>query len=146
MLEFIRLLVLPVDELIGTCDTMEATFCMNNEPGMPSGDITRMFDQYLYKVSFSRMRPSYTYVQVSDRSLHCFIVASLHHTSTQSYVLAQDLLCLFIVLHSLGFFLKIQCFRRDSIYRVYRMSNCCKWHGYNRTYAPPQPSPTSGVS
>ena len=33
-------------QLIGSCETMEATYCMGSDV-----DVCRMFDQYLYKVS-----------------------------------------------------------------------------------------------
>lgn len=38
--------VLPVEQLIGNCEDMEATYCIGTDV-----DVCRMFDQYLYKVS-----------------------------------------------------------------------------------------------
>lgn len=38
--------VLPVEHLIGSCEDMEATYCMGSDV-----DVCRMFDQYLYKVN-----------------------------------------------------------------------------------------------
>lgn len=38
-------------QLIGPCETMEATYCMGTDV-----DVCRMFDQYLYKVSTEFVR------------------------------------------------------------------------------------------
>lgn len=50
----LALSVLPVEQLIGSCEDMEATYCIGNDV-----DVCRMFDQYLYKV-----KESYTFTKL----------------------------------------------------------------------------------
>lgn len=44
-LEHLRPIVASINTLIGSCENMEATYCVGNDV-----DVCRMFDQYLYKV------------------------------------------------------------------------------------------------
>lgn len=44
-LEHLMPIVASINTLIGSCENMEATYCVGNDV-----DVGRMFDQYLYKV------------------------------------------------------------------------------------------------
>lgn len=44
-LEHLKPIVASINTLIGSCENMEATYCVGNDV-----DVCRMFDQYLYKV------------------------------------------------------------------------------------------------